>query len=117
VGFFLINLLMGNMDPNLHDRELPFPVMRVLRSPSRSLVSWGLFRKRAGSPSTAARITLLRCGHRTAQTTATESQRGVLGEGGYYAKRQKSYADGSLNIRVTFGPMLSDQCFPTYSYR
>jgi hypothetical protein len=21
---------MGNMDPNLHDRELPFPVMRVL---------------------------------------------------------------------------------------
>jgi hypothetical protein len=34
-----------------------------------------LFRKRAGSPSTAARITLLRCGHRTAQTTATESRR------------------------------------------
>jgi hypothetical protein len=33
------------------------------------------------------------------------------GEGGYYTKRQKSYADGSLNIRVTFGPMLSDHAF------
>jgi len=60
---------------------------------------------------------LLRCGHRTAQTTASESHGGVQGEGGYYTKRQKSYADGSLNIRVTFGPMLSDQCVPTYSYR